>query len=126
MAVISVSYNEGSKNLDYKSLELSLMDKTEKAFNSGDFAKDWFDVWKWINTNDINEPVMRSSSVDHFIMDGAPYDSGYLHIIDGKGVLKYPNRLDKDWYLNSDFDGLEVFVNKGTKPTWEEYKNMYQ
>jgi hypothetical protein len=126
MAVISVSYNEGSKNLDYKSLQLSLMDKTKKVFNSGDFVKDWFDVWKWINTNDINEPIMRSSSVDHFIMDGAPYDSGYLHIIDGKGILKYPNRVDKDWYLNSDFDGLEVFVNKGTKPTWEEYKNMYQ
>jgi hypothetical protein len=65
---------------------------------------------------------MYSSSVDHFIGDsGDKWDSGYLHFVNDKPVLKYPNREVDNWFLNPDFDGLEVFVNRGERPTWEEY-----
>jgi hypothetical protein len=118
MAVISVTYDEGS-NKD------NLMNNNEKIFNSGDFVRDWYQLWKFIHTAEINEPIMYSSSVDHFIMDGAPFDSGYLHFVEDKPVLKYPSREGEHWFLNSDFDGLEVFVPEGTKPTWEEYVELY-
>jgi hypothetical protein len=123
MAVISINYNEGGSNLGYKSVDLSCGDSLfDKVFNSGDFVRDWYNVWKWINTNEINEPIMYSSSVDHFIGDsGDKWDSGYLHFVNDKPVLKYPNREVDNWFLNPDFDGLEVFVNRGERPTWEEY-----
>jgi hypothetical protein len=126
MAVIGITYNEGGEpTLGYKCITLSLMDNTEKVFDSGDFVKDWYQLCKYINTSDINEPLMYSSSVDHFIMDGAPYDSAYLHIIKGKPVLKYPECESENWYLNNDFNGLETFVPAGTKPSWNEYVKLY-
>jgi hypothetical protein len=126
MAVIVITYNEGGEpTLGYKCITLSLMDNTKKVFDSGDFVKDWYQLCKYINTSDINEPLMYSSSVDHFITDGAPYHSGYLHIIEGKPVLKYPERESEYWYLNTDFEGLEIFVPVGTEPTWGEYVKLY-
>ncbi len=130
MAVIDIIYNEGApkRKLGYKSVNIKYNNlKKKKAFSSGDFVKDWYDLWKFIISEDFEEPVAHSSSVNHFIMDGAPYDSAYLHIVDGKGVLKYIDRTNPKWYLDHDTEsGIELFVPKGNKPTWNELKGKYQ
>lgn len=96
--------------------------------------------------------VLHSSSIDHFIMDGAPYDSAYLHMENGNLVLKYIEeinetelkiflkekyktkkqrdeaeeiiRLNKMYSERDIIGGLEFFVPTGTRPTWEELKEM--
>jgi len=117
MAVYGITYEEGT-NTGYKLVDISYDNlKKEKKFDSGNFLKDWYDLIKWINFADLNEPVIGSSSVDHFIMDGAPYDSAYLKIDD-----------DKKPYLSYEYDyrdeGIEFFVPKGTQPTWEELRKL--
>lgn len=111
MAVRDIKYEEGT-DTGYEYVEISYGDNEVKKFDSGDFVKDWFACMKFITFSDINEPIMNSSSVDHFIMDGAPYDSAYLVPQAGGSYLSYE-------YIE---DGLEFFIPKGTKPTWEELK----
>lgn len=121
MAVYGINYNEGGKpNLDYESIYLreSNPEKKETLFNSGDFVKDWYDLIKYVvvnNTHD-NEHVMGSSTADHFFMDGADelYDEAYLHD-DGNG-----HDLHYDYKPNC----LRLYVHKGTKPTWNELKEL--
>ena len=136
MAVSGVNYDEGSEvqGMGYKSVYLHYGKDKEKLFNSGNFVKDWWDMRKFqIKELSDSEPhFSHSSSVDHFIMDGAPYDSAYLHMVDGlvvRAVLKYVDRTDPQ-YLWSQQDiyegGIEFFVPKGTQPTWEELKEMYK
>ena len=119
MAVININYDEGNKeDLGYKSVELSYNSlKDEKIFNSGNFVKDWFDCIKFClqNIPDDNYPVVHSSSVNHFIMDGAPYDSAYLTTDDSK---------EKPYLSYDNIEGVEHFVPKGTQPTWDELKKM--
>jgi len=131
MAVIDVLYDEGNKkDLQYKCVQASFTSrKTKKNFASGDFVKDWYDCMKFIITNEKTnkEPIYHSSSVEHFIMDGAPYDSAYLQQINGKPFLKYINYKDKA-YLFSQLDvymtGIEFFVKKGTRPTWRKLRTL--
>lgn len=106
----------------------------EKVFDSGNFIKDWFDAKGFYARGLMDkEPYLSGSSTcDHFIMDGANFDSAYLHIIDDKPVLRYCTYQDdsrdkmdilienRDIYEN----GWEFFVEPGTKPTWEELKEM--
>jgi len=121
MAVVGINYSEGKKkNLDYKSVRISYnFNKNEKIFDSGDFVRDWYDCNKFIifEMSD-SEPIANSSSVNHFIMDGAPFISAYLKPKDKNNI---------DWFLDYEYDfqyqGIEFFVNKGTKPTWEELKD---
>lgn len=131
MAVISISYNDGNKkNLGYKSVNLSYDDlKKKKSFNSGDFVKDWYDCMKFNITNDITdkEPLMHSSSVNHFIMDGAKFDSAYLHADKNQVELKYVDESDPHYlYTQRDIyeKGIEFFVKEGTKPTWDELRAL--
>ena len=117
MAVRGITYEEGTAG-GYKSVDISYHkndEPTVRIFDSGNFIKDWYDAVKWYLHADLNEHVLvNSSSVDHFIMDGAPYDSAYLVAgEDLKGFLEYE-------YSESP----ELFVAKGTKPTWEELKKM--
>lgn len=128
MAVISINYKEAGKqkNLGYKSVCLSYKEG-KKIFNSGDFVKDWFDCKGFaVNEGIINkEPIMHSSSVDHFLMDGAKFESAYLHLENDEPVLKYIDRSDPNWYITQrhiDEDGWEFFVDEGTKPTWNELR----
>ncbi|MFA5366343.1 MAG: hypothetical protein WC333_00270 [Dehalococcoidia bacterium] len=123
MAVIGVNYTDGLKKgtLEYVSVDLSFGSPIEvKVFESGNFIKDWYYMRKFLIQKVLDhEPyASASSSVDHFIMDGAPYDSGYLIYDEGlaKHVLKYGNEFA--------FDGIEFFVPEGTQPTWEELKKM--
>jgi len=129
MAVIGVHYAEGGREvpLNYKSVYLHHKGGN-KEFNSGNFIKDWYDCKKFISDEGILDRdvfISHSSSVDHFMMDGAPYDSAYLHVENEKPVLKY---LDASIHIfeQTDIyqDGWEFFVPEGTQPTWEELKLM--
>jgi hypothetical protein len=79
------------------------------------------------------EPYLSASSdVNHFQSDGGKFDSAYLHIIDDKPVLRYciwaDDSRDKIERLIENREiyekGWEFFVPEGTKPTWEELKEM--
>jgi hypothetical protein len=126
MAFITIRYDEGNKNdLKYESVEIHYGEQI-KNFNTGNFVKDWFDCKKFfINEIDFDY-LTQSSTIDHFIMDGAPYDSAFLHFIDDKPVLKYIDYGDDDHIFSQSeiCDGIELFVPEGTKPTWEELKEM--
>ena len=99
----------------------------EKIFNSGNFIKDWFDAKGFYARGLMDkEPYLSGSSTcDHFHMDGANFDSAYLHIIDDKPVLKYVDTSDEHWWMTQrDIyeNGWEFFVEPGTQPTWEQLK----
>lgn len=118
MAVISINYNESSKkkDLDYKSVRISYSNlKKTKIFNSGSFVKDWYDCNKFVITKlSGKEHIMHSSTVNHFIMDGAKFDSAYLIEVEEKPALVY----------KYNDEGIEFFVVKGTKPTWLELRSL--
>ena len=121
MAVVGIRYNESSKKKDimkeYAGVTIMYGMKVtkNKLFNSGDFVKDWYDCNKFIITKlqDTEFHFANSSSVDHFIMDGAPFRSAYLKMEpEPHLVYKYEG------------DGIEFFVKKCTKPTWEELRKL--
>lgn len=118
MAVKYIRYEEGTDG-GYKEVSINYGDNQEKKFDSGDFVKDWYFLLKWIILDaDLKEPICNSSCVDHFIMDGAPYDSAYLIPDEENTRLEYANSC---WDECID-KGIEFFVPIGTKPTWEELK----
>lgn len=143
MAVIGINYEGANHNYDeagerietpgqlkYKSVYLHHRGG-EKIFASGDFPKDWFQA-KMFYAKEImdKEPYLSGSSTcDHFHMDGADFDSAYLHIVDGKGILKYIDHSDPNYLFTQREiyeEGWEMFVEPGTKPTWEELKEIYK
>jgi hypothetical protein len=119
--------------LKYESVYIHHRDG-EKVFDSGNFIKDWFDAKKFFQVELMDkEPYLSGSSTcDHFIMDGAKFESSYLHIIDDEPVLRYctwaDDSLDMMEILIENREiyekGWEFFVPEGTKPTWEELKEM--
>lgn len=123
MAVYGINYDEGNeKDLGYKSVHVSYGKglNEKKVFNSGNFVKDWFDLVRCIikELADTEDHFVGSSSVDHFFMDGADkiYDVAYLQADEnGNAVLVY------EW---TDWDAIQIYVPKGTKPTWAELKEM--
>jgi hypothetical protein len=141
MAVIGINYEganhdynkEGERietpgGLKYKSVYLYHQDD-EKVFDSGNFIKDWFDAKRFFSQElmDTEPHLSASSSCDHFHMDGADFDSAYLHVVDGKPVLKYVNTEDPNWFMTQRDvyeNGWEFFVKEGTQPTWEELKEI--
>jgi len=118
MAVIGITYNEPNPET-YKHVSIHYGGGDE-IFDSGNFIKDWYAHNKWI-AKEIDDKLKdehgfsNSSSVDHFIMDGASVISKYL---------KYDE--DDNPYLTKDYDwydpGTEVFIPKDEDWTWEEYK----
>lgn len=113
MAVRRIRYEEGT-DTGYESVEIAYGKNEVKKFSSGNFVKDWFDATKWFIISNFNEHLINSSSVDHFVPDGAPYDSAYMVVDAGKPCLEYEY---------SEF-AMEFFVPKGTNPTWEELKKI--
>jgi hypothetical protein len=111
MAVISISYVEPDVTT-YENVNISCNNGIKQKFDSGNFIIDWYNAIKYCVIN-LDEIIMFSSSVNHFITDGKLYDSAYLFIIDDKPVFKY-----------DDYNGIEHFVPKGMKYTWEEYKKL--
>ena len=120
MAFITINYDDGDGST-YESVEIHYGDNEKKIFASGNFVKDWWDMRKFMIQNllDSEYAFSCSSSVDHFIMDGAPYDSAYLKTNDeGKPYFAYGNEHCDD--------GIEFFVPEGTQPTWDELKELYK
>lgn len=117
MAVLRINYDDGSKtpDLGYKGVELITRNKHTFKFESGNFVKDWFEAKKkYIDFAEDELFLSHSSSVNHFIMDGANFDSAWL-IWDN-------DTTNPRLVYEFDENGWEMFVPKGTKPTWEELK----
>lgn len=66
---LSVDYDDKNQS-SYKSFDLCIGKKTVK-FNTGDPVVDWIDYRKYIEKRHMF--VVRSSSTDHFFMDGDDY-----------------------------------------------------
>lgn len=98
----------------------------EKVFDSGNFIKDWYAAKFFFATQLMDKELLSgSSSCNHFHMDGANFDSAYLHMGKDEAVLKYVDKSDEYWFVNQrDIyeNGWEFFVEKGTTPTWSELK----
>jgi hypothetical protein len=120
MAVIGIDYEE-TKPETYNGIYIHY-EGGRKEFNTGNFIKDWYAHQKWI-VNEIGDGELKdehhfsnSSSVDHFIMDGANVISRYL---------KYDEKTETP-YLTKEYDwhdaGTEVFIPEGTDWNWNEYK----
>jgi hypothetical protein len=130
MAYTTINYDDGNKeNLGYEFVEIHYGNNQKKFFNSGNFVKDWFDLRKFqiVELSDAESYFTHSSSVDHFIMDGAPYESAYLHMEGDKPILKYVDKSDPNYIFTQEDiyeKGTEFFVPEGTNPTWEELKEM--
>lgn len=132
MAFITINYNEEGRqpDLGYKSVEVSVGMSQNKGsvrtFDSGDVVKDWFNAIKFVLENiSDGEPISHSSSVDHFISDGAnKVDSAYLHTNKVKtGELLYLSENTADWINDSHiWGGIELFVPEGEQWTWEQLK----
>jgi len=118
MSVTSINYEEGStvKDLGYKSVNVYYGDGVNKNFDSGDFVKDWYDALKFTLHLEDEFGHSHSSSVDHFIMDGAEFDSAYLGFD--------PKNQEPRLYYNYGDGGVELFVKKETKPTWNELREL--
>ena len=128
MAVIGINYEDGDGST-YESVRIHYAGNKEKLFNTGNFVKDWYDMRKFMiqELMDSEQYFCHSSDVDHFCMDGAPYDSAYLHTTDeGEPILKYIDHNDPDYLFSQAkiYEGLEFFVPEGTQPTFEELKEM--
>lgn len=119
MAVRGINYDEGNeKDLGYESVTIHLRNDDKHIWNTGDFVRDWYYSTKFVLLGGLNGEIGgHSSSVDHFIMDGAPYDSAYLRFDDdGNGYLT--NQYDYE------DDNIEFFIPEGTTPTWDELREM--
>jgi hypothetical protein len=136
MGVVSITYNEGNhrsyKKMGYESVNLSYGKNTHKKFNTGNFEQDWYDMRAHMIKKVKNEPYFcHSSSVDHFIMDGAPFESAYLHPVAGTNneewELIYWDKNKHNLYADRHIyeNGWKFFVKKGTRPTWAELKAKY-
>lgn len=138
MAVIGINYSGGDHDYDDNNnfIEITLVSyesvylhtkEGEFIFKSGDFIKDWFQA-KMKYAKDLMDQdlfLSRSSTCDHFFMDGANYDCAYLHIENNEATLKYLDLSDPNYFLKQKGiyeDGWEMFVNNGTQPTWDELK----
>ncbi len=117
MAIIHVNYTEPDAST-YRSVSISYANGGKsKVFKSGNFVKDWFQMKKFLLTEEAimhEHHISCSSDFDHFFMDGAQFDSAWLVIVGDEGVLVYKENADGD----------EHFVPKGTQPTWKELKDM--
>lgn len=129
MAIININYNKVNDKIEYISTDVSRLNNNEKIFNSGDFVKDWYQAIKYC-LNLENEYFSYLSSIDDFIIDGAPYDSVYLYLDENENpILYYPNNStpenvkEGEEFLDSKKDKIELFVNRGEKLSWEELLN---
>lgn len=121
MAVIGINYKEPNPET-YESIRIMYGEGSDKVklFDTGNFIVDWYNHNKWI-AHEIDGELSKehhfsnSSSVDHFVMDGAPIESRYLKFDE-----------EKNPYLDKEFDwhdpGTELFIPLGTDWSWEELK----
>lgn len=138
MAVLGIDYDGGGRIYDditnkpiglespivYKTVYLHTQEG-KFVFDTGDFIFDWYEANKKFYQEIYEKEAILSysSSVDHFIFDGAPYGSAYFHVEDGENILKYVDYTDKDWVFTQQhiINGMELFVDENTQPTFNEY-----
>jgi len=87
---VDIIYGGVAPTMVYKGVSFSSDIKEEdKIFYTGDFLKDWYFCQKYlVQIKSKSEGSLSySSTVNHFVTDGAPYQSRYLSIVDGKGFL---------------------------------------
>jgi len=141
MAVISIIYNEDiiMPDLGYYGIELDYNNKNRinsYFFNSGNFSKDWYNMWEFLINEGIadNEEVFYSELCQRFIANNTAYEAAYLSTEnDGQGILKYLWNQENDGQISIPGDmgeiianGVEFFVRFGQRPTWEEFKIQNQ
>jgi len=118
MAVRGIIYNEGGNPLNYEAVTISTTDNGDHKWDSGDFVRDWYFSTKFILMGGLKGEVgCNSSSVDHFIMDDAPFESVYLIFDEGNNPT-LTNQYDLDGH------NIELFVPTGTQLTWEELRDV--
>lgn len=126
MAIIGIHYSGGNYYndddilidcpIEYHKVYLHTISDDEYIFDTGDFIKDWYNAKKkFLEFYEREGSLKYSSTVDHFIEEGAPYEKVYLI---PEVEYDYKGKLDYDYKEN----GLLMFVNKGDKLTWEELK----
>lgn len=113
MNFVSIKYDEKLPSEAHVILDTS---EGVFEFKSNEFEKNWFDCMKKLILDHNEYPTRYSSTVDHFIMDGAPYYSAYLIENGDEFELSYDHK---------DYKNVEFFVKDGTKPTWVELKTKY-
>lgn len=114
MAVISIDYNEPNTK-EYMGVGLYVKGE-DFNFNTGNFPADWYLANRHFARNYQDEPyLVHSSSVDHFFMDGADYDTAYLYVDGDVGALQY----ERDHR-----ERMEFYVEPGTRPTWKELTDL--
>lgn len=120
-----ISTSEG----DYVGVKLS-NDDSNIEYTSGDLIKDWFDCIQNLimnaheKNNGVLDSIMTSSEFNHLSDYNINLISGYLHIIDGEGILKYFDYEDPNWWMNdlTTDKGIEMFVPDETW-TWQQLKD---
>jgi hypothetical protein len=107
--IVNIEYNiTNTNNINYEFVEILGI----KKFNSGDFVKDWYNLIKYCVQNQLNN-IFHSSSVNHFIMDGALYKSKYLYTYEN-GEFELKNEYSEN--------EIEFFIEKDKNYTWDELK----
>lgn len=111
MAVTGIDYEEMRPGT-YKAVTLLYGKDQRKRFETGDFVRDWYDCVKFELTELAGKEhaFAISSSVDHFIMDGAEFDRRYLVVVDDEAEL-----VEGD-------EGVMFFVGRGKDYSWAEFR----
>ena len=112
MATIGINYKI-SREVGYESVYLILITGEKIIFSSGNFVKDWYSAKKSFLDNIHNEVSLNlDPTVYQFIKDGARFDFAYIRVENDTAIFSYEGT------------GWEMFVSKGTRPTWPELKEI--
>lgn len=125
--VTYVDYDEGDATT-YRGVGIYVSSDRSILFNSGDFPKDWWDALRKVYDlmDETGQLAASSSSVDHFLMDGADelYDLANLIQEDGKLKLVYRDDFSEmEWW---NLTGATVYVNTGERLSFDEFKEKYR
>lgn len=99
MAVVSIDYEDGNDptELDYRKVELWFGPKEIYTSSLGEFHLDWYKVIRSLIHQFKLPSWSYSSSVTHFLMDGAPFFPAYAVLNDTEDIpifaLKHEGRL---------------------------------
>ena len=105
----------------YERVEIRRDGSVVTSFDSGDPIIDWVDAWKWLSEN-AKGPVLHSSSVDHFFMDGAPYTNLYVDHENENASFTTKQVIDG----NVDVEEMAEYIINDDIQTFEELKAYYK
>ncbi len=112
--VISIEYEDGNPQVGEQSVSIFGSLTGDKVFDTGDFVKDWYNAMEFALKNLKKlESLSFSSSVYHFVSDGALYEEKYLSVTGEKPELIDTQKKEGD---------ILMFIPKGRSMTWKELK----